>query len=166
MSNINTIRLVFYGSFILPAFPEHLLDRYDTIIFAVIVSEEEILLYIVSLTNSVAEAYTEVIHIFYNIIVLTTTDTVEDRIEVSENVRQSSIFTIIIPLAIVHEWQLRHDAEVISTLRYTTSGQTVFTEEEVVSQLEFMSVLTDIELGNNVNISINDNEYPDCNISS
>ena len=80
--------------------------------------------------------------------------------------RQSSIFTIIIPLAIVHEWQLRHDAEVISTLHYTTSGQTVFTEEEVVSQLEFMSVLTDIELGNNVNISINDNEYPDCNISS
>ena len=158
MSNINAIRLVFYGSFILPVFPEHLLDRYDTIIFAVIVSEEQILLYIVSPTNSVAEVYTEVIHILYNIIVLTTTDAAENRIEVSENVRHSSLFIIIIPLVIIHEWQLRHDAEVIPTLRYITSDQTVFTEEEVVSQLEFMSVLTDIEPGNNVNISTNDNE--------
>ena len=158
MSNINTIRLVFYGSFILPAFPEDLLDRYDTIVFAVIVSEEQILLYIVSRANSVAEAYTEVIQILYNIMLLTTTDAAENRIEVSENVRHSSLFIIIIPLAIIHEWQLRHDAEVIPTLRYTTSDQTVFTEEEVVSHLEFMSVLTDIELGNNVNISINDDE--------
>ena len=75
MSNTSTIRLVFYESFVLPAFPEQLLDRYNTIIFALIVSEERILLlYIISRTNSVAEAYTEVIHILHNIIVLTNTD--------------------------------------------------------------------------------------------
>ena len=72
--------------------------------------------------------------------------------------RHSSIFISIIPLAIVHEWQLRHDAEVIPALRYTTSSQTVFAEEEVVSHLGFMSVLTDIELGSNANISIDDDE--------
>ena len=158
MSNTSTIRLVFYESFVSPTFPEQLLDRYNTIIFALIVSEERILLYIVSRTNSVAEAYTEVIHTLHNIIVLTNTDAVENRIEVSENVRHSFIFISIIPLAIVHEWQLRHDAEVIPALRYTTSSQTVFTEEEVVSHLGFMSVLTDIELGSNANISIDDDE--------
>ena len=115
-------------------------------------------MYIVSRTNSVAEAYTEVIYILYNIIVLTTTYAVENRIRVSENVRHSALFIITIPPAIIHEWHVRHDAEVIPTLRYTTSSQTVFTEEEVVSHLEYLSLLTDKELGNNVNISINDDE--------
>ena len=47
----------------------------------------------------------------------------------------------------VYEEQFRHDVEDTANIR------TVFTEEEVVSHPEFMSVLTDIELESNLNIS-------------
>ena len=157
MSYISTIRLVFCENFISPAFPEQLLDRYDTQFFAFIVTDEQTTLYIVSSTNSVAEAdsgvdggHSETIYIFHGITAVTTTDSTESIIEDNESVRHlrnNYVFISIITLAMVYEEQFRHDVEDTANIR------TVFTEEEVVSHPEFMSVLTDIELESNVNIS-------------
>ena len=157
MSYITTIRLVFCENFISPAFPEQLLDRYDTLIFAFIVTDDQITFYIAYRTNSVVEAYSgvdgrhsETIYIFHAITAVTTTDSTESIIEDIESVRHlrhTSVFISIITLTTAWEEQLRHGAEDTANIR------TVFTEEEVVNHLGFISVLTDIELEGNVNIS-------------
>ena len=161
MNNTSTITLVFHENFYLQVFPELLPARFEILTFALIVTSEQITLYIFSRTDSVVDAVSGVIHAhseaiytFHGITVVTATD----RNETMGHLRQNSVFISILPLAIVHVEQLTHDAEVIPLSHYTTSIQTIFTEEEVVSNLGFVSVLTDIELGDNVNISIEDDQ--------
>lgn len=161
MNNTSTITLVFHENFYLQVFPELLPARFEILTFAFIVTSEQITLYIFSRTDSVVDAVSGVIHAhseaiytFHGITVVTATD----RNETMGHLRQNSVFISILPLAIVHVEQLTHDAEVIPLSHYTTSIQTIFTEEEVVSNLGFVSVLTDIELGDNVNISIEDDQ--------
>lgn len=161
MSNTSAITLVFYENFYLQVFPELLPARFEILTFAFIVTSEQITLYIFSRTDSVVDAvsgvidaHSEAIYTLHGITVVTTTD----RNETMGHLRQNSVFISILPLAIVHVEQLTHDAEVIPISHYTTSIQTIFTEEEVVSNLGFVSVLTDIELGDNVNISIEDDQ--------
>ena len=151
-SNIGTIRLVFHENFISLSFSELLLDSYDVLIFAFILTDEQITFYITFRTYSVAEAHLEVIYTFHDIIVVTTCDTVGSTIEYNEIVsylRYNIILIIIIPFVLVHQEQLRFDEEVIPTSHYTNSSRTVFTEEEVVRPFGFTSVLTDTEPGNN-----------------
>ena len=161
MSNTSTITLVFYENFYLQVFPELLPARFEILTFAFIFTSEQIMLYISSSTDSVVDAVSGVIHAhseaiytLHGLTVVTNTD----RNETMGHLRQNSVFISILPLAIVHVEQLTHDAEVIPISHYTTSIQTIFTEEEVVSNLGFVSVLTDIELGDNVNISIEDDQ--------
>lgn len=156
MSNTSTITLVFCENFYFQVFPELLPARFEILTIAFNVTSEQITLYIFSRTDSVEDAvsgvndaHSEAIYTLHGIAVVTTTD----RNETMGHLRQNSVFISILPLAILHVEQLTHDA-VIPISHYTTSIQTVFTEEEVVSNLVFVSVLSDIELGDNVNILI------------